>query len=381
VNGRAPDADDRGLPPIGTEDPSPDRRHAELPPADPGFRPGKAFAKIDLMLRELPPRQRTQTFFPYVFVRAVPGDMGGGRPLWEPTVCWESCDIHLIPDVPGPFEFTRTVLNPVGGSTYRVFVHVWNLGRIGAYAGRLRAWWVEPGFFNGTADPRYTPHFIGGTFFDLGDRDSGSAHRLLEVTPAWTVTMNSAAHECLIVAVECATDPWDGSMDANNRRHVAQRNLTLVPAADDLRRALSQLAGMVGPRQQLVLSSATVSKAPLGAAVEAGVAGSRELGGWNHSALVPGTRSTPLATVTSAGKTGRRYSDRTKHERGVAVKGELSKALPTLLQHSLGVADLRAATVAAALTGAADQAALLRLSVSDAHGGGVGGYSLLLPPA
>ena len=92
-------------------------------------------------------------------------------------MCWESCDIHLMPDVAGPFDFTQTVANPVAGSTYRVFVHVWNLGRLGAYAARLRAWWIEPGFFDGTANPLYTPHFIGGTYFDLGDRDTPLSHR------------------------------------------------------------------------------------------------------------------------------------------------------------------------------------------------------------
>ena len=59
--------------------------------------------------REDRPRHRTQTLFPYLFIRAVPGDRGK-RPLWEPTPFWESCDIHLLPVEAAKFDFSKTVL-------------------------------------------------------------------------------------------------------------------------------------------------------------------------------------------------------------------------------------------------------------------------------
>ena len=242
---------------------------------------------------------------PFLFVRAVPGDLGGGRPIWPPVPCWESCDIHLLPSGAGGFDFSKTVLKPVAGQTYRVFVHVWNLGRFAAYGARLRAWWVEPGFFNGTKDPRYTPHFIGGTYFDLGDRDSGRSHQLIEVQPSWTVQMNQPAHECLIVAVDCATDPWDGSMDANRRRHVAQRNLNLVVGSDDLAPLVAQLGAMFGAGQQLVVAASSVKAADLTGAARRDLSSQRDIPhGWDHSALAPGPR-TALSRRYGPDRTGR----------------------------------------------------------------------------
>jgi len=197
-------ATQRGTTQKGSEDQHLKNPHTKLPPVDPNFRPSDTGQKIDRLLREDKPRRRTQTLFPYLFIRAVPGDRGA-RPLWPPTVCWESCDIHLQPAHAGGFDFGKTVLQPVAGQSYRVFVHLWNLGRSAAYGGRLRVWWVEPGWFNGTTDPHYQPHYIGGAYFDLADRDSRDSHRLVEATTPWTVVMNNDAHECLMAVVECAT--------------------------------------------------------------------------------------------------------------------------------------------------------------------------------
>jgi hypothetical protein len=386
----AQDAILRGTTPAGLEDKHPPRRHAHLPPEDPNYRPSGVNARIDQLLREAPPRHRTQTLFPFLFIRAVPGDRGGGRPLWPPIPCWESCDIHLLPAaVTGGFDFSKTVLRPVAGDTYRIFVHVWNLGRFAAYGARLRVWWIEPGFFNGTNDPRYTPHFIGGTYFDLGDRDSGQSHHLIEVQPSWTVQMNQPAHECLIAAVDCATDPWDGSMDANSRRHVAQRNLDLVGGSENLAPLVAQLGAMFGAGQQLVIASSSVDNVDLTGAVKRGVSSQWNAPrGWNHTALTTGTENRPIAAV-QPGPDGLRFFNlrdskelpdpRVPLEGGEHIDGELHQTLPELMRRALGVLSLSGANVAAAITGSPDKAGLLRFVLTD-RGGKNGGYSVLTAP-
>jgi hypothetical protein len=385
----AQDATERGTTPAGLEDEHRPRTHADLPPEDPNYRQSGVNARIDRLLREAPPRHRTQTLFPFLFIRAVPGDRGGGRPLWPLIPYWESCDIHLLPIGSGGFDFSKTVLRPVAGQTYRVFVHVWNLGRFAAYGARLRAWWIEPGFFNGTNDPRYTPHFIGGTYFDLGDRDSGQSHQLIEVQPPWTVQMNQPAHECLIVAVDCATDPWDGSMDANRRRHVAQRNLDLVGGSDDLAPLAAQLGGAFGAGQQLVVASSSVDAVDLTGAVKHRVSTQRDAPrGWNHTALTTGVENRPIAAVRP-GPDGPRFFDlrdfrelpdpRAPLDGGEDVHGELDQALPELLRRALGVLSLDGANVAAAIAGRPDRPGLLRIVLTD-RGGNNGGYSLLAAP-
>src|SRR5437870_3430568 len=109
------DAKQRGTNQKGEEDEHVKNPHADLPPVDPNYRQSDTNKRIDYLLREDRPRHRTQTLFPYLFIRAVPGDRGGGRPLWPPTACWESCDIHLLPVGAGKFDFTKAVLQPVTG--------------------------------------------------------------------------------------------------------------------------------------------------------------------------------------------------------------------------------------------------------------------------
>jgi hypothetical protein len=97
-----------------------------------------------------------------------PGDRGA-RPTWPPTPCWESPYILLIDaSYTGPFDPGRLVGSPVSGRSYRVFVRVFNLGLLEGVGTHVRAWYVEPGFFNG--DPGIEPHPIGGAYVDLEDR-------------------------------------------------------------------------------------------------------------------------------------------------------------------------------------------------------------------
>lgn len=380
------DAAQRGTNQRGEADHHKPPGHAELPKADSSYRPRDTMARIEQMLREDKPRRRTQTLFPYLMIRAAPGDRGA-RPLWPPTVCWESCDIYLVPAGKG-FDFSRTVLRPVVGDTYTVFVHVWNLGRMAAYGARLRVWWVEPGFFNGTPDPRYQPHFIGGSYFDLGDRDSGQSHRLIEVRPPWTVTGNASAHECLLATVECATDPWDGALDSNGHRHVAQRNLDLISGAQSLTPSLvALLSKLEETDMRLTISHAAVAKANLQGAFERGLSRGREtLEGWNHGGLAFGASSTPLASVVRDDQGlyfhELRGADRggrpPRPSRGRLIKAPLAEALPELLEEELGAPGLTAVGILGAL-GDPRAARVLRLVVAD-RAQREAGYSIIVAP-
>ena len=372
------DAVQRGTNQQGEPDSHTGDDNSQLPADDPNYQPRDTSARIGQMLREDKPRWRTQTLFPYLMIRAVPGDRGA-RPLWEPTVCWESCDIHLMP-AGQKFDFGSTVLKPVVGSTYTIFVHVWNLGRMAAYGARLRVWWVEPGFFNGTPDPRYQPHFIGGSYFDLGDRDSGQSHRLIEVGAPWTVTGNAPAYECLLAAVECATDPWDGVPDSNGHRHVAQRNLDLISSAQSLTPLLGALLSKFGKTEtRLTISHAAVGKASLQGAFERGLSASREPGReWDHGGLALDASSTPLASVVGDQR-GLLFHDLRAAEPGkllpdTVIKAPLGKALPGLLQKQLGTA----ASILGAL-GPPAAPRVLRLIVADSRQR-ENGYSIIVAP-
>ena len=357
----------RGTNPAGVEDEHPTHAHVDLPPADPAYRPPDLGARIDKLLHDDAKPHRTQTLFPYLFIRAVPGDHGA-RPLWEPIVCWESCDIHLMPAGAGPFDFTQTVLQPVAGETYRVFVHVWNLGRMAAYGARLRAWWVEPGFFRGTPGPQYQPQYIGGTWLDLGDRDSGEAHRVVEIPTPWTVVMNNEAHECLLAAVECASDPWDGVLDANGHRHVAQRNLNLVAGAASAAHLVAILGrGLPRTFRSLQISRADVSRASLLGARERGLAGKGDARGDDaRQGYVPGPATPPLLELRRGARGGLQVVS------GPDLKTMSVKELPALLAGALGVGGLTGAEVEKQLGGPA----LIRFAVTDAKGTS-GGYSIL----
>jgi hypothetical protein len=172
-----------------------------------------------------------------------------------------------------PFDLSRTVQSPRVGAAYTVAVHVWNLGRFPASGVAVRAWWVEPGFFDGTPDPRYQPHFIGGTMTELGDRDSeGAAHRIVEIPTPWVVEDQADGHECLFATVEAFSDPWMGQFAPNSDRHVAQRNLTLIRGDNDTSGILRHLEDAVRPGGEIGLHAGTVAAASLAGAAARGLA-------------------------------------------------------------------------------------------------------------
>ena len=250
-------------------------RHTPAKPPD-GWQPRGVDERLQRtyagLLKE---RGKDHSPFPHLVVRAHPDDRGA-RPVWPPVPCWLSPDIHLFPSsvVPlgGAVDLSRSVLTPTVGEEYTVGVHVWNLGRFPAYGVMVRAWWVEPGFFSGTPDPRYTPHFIGGAFTDLGDRDSGRAHRIVLLDQTWRVRDTGMLHQCLFAVAESAPDPWTTVFDANADRHIAQRNLTLLGPADDAKALFAMLHERLDPGAELRISLGAVRVGRLDGAVAAGMA-------------------------------------------------------------------------------------------------------------
>jgi len=392
----------RGQRPDKTEDRHPNRRRRfTLPDPDPNFQPHQPSGAFREAAQKVARGRRIHSLFPYLLVRAVPGDHGA-RPLWPPTPFWESCDIHLMDPAEAAFDFSRTVINPIPGRRYSVWVHVWNLGRGPSFGVRVRAWWVEPGFFT-PGNPNYPLHDIGAAWAQLGDRDSGrDAHRVVRLEPPWTVAGNPELHECLLVGVESATDPWARGandavvLDANGRRHVAQRNLTLVGAGDDAGPAVAGLAAaavdaVAGGAQltQLVVFASPAVRAGLTGAKSAGVSSRVRVPGWDRSGLAVNRRTSGMVAIRWEGGRvvahdldGRRAVPRLEDDLagGQVIAGDLGDELPRLLQGSVGVGDLSGAAVARAVTGRPDRAAMVRFALSDTDGA-TAGYSLLAAPA
>lgn len=190
-------------------------------------------------------RPNREDVLPYLLIRAfAPGDRAV-RPIWPPRPSWMSPDILLIDDSwTGPFQADQVVATPTAGRSYRMFVHVWNLGLLAAIGVHVRAWWVEPGFFSG--QPGYSPELIGGAFLDLAPRTAAGAHNLAEVMPAWSIPSGLSGHQCLLASVECPADRWSGTLDANADRHVGQRNITILAAGASVMPLLLTLGAALG---------------------------------------------------------------------------------------------------------------------------------------
>src|SRR5262249_19247833 len=150
------------------------------------------------------------------------------------------------------------------------------------------------------------------------------------------------AHECLIATVECATDPWDGVMEANTHRHVAQRNVNLVTGSANLSPLLGRLGGMFSNREkQMVITNSSVNRTNFVGPEERGLAEIREApDNWNHSGITFGKEDAPIAAVRPSASgmlffdlrnTGRIPAPEIPLRGGIAVSGSLSAQLPLLL--------------------------------------------------
>ncbi|GEM_PF-6220998 len=302
--GRQPKVDEDGAVPPGkgvAGDLPPWRTTLDDPP--PGWQPGGPAAALrDRFGGLLKDADRDRMWFPHLLIRAAAGDRGQ-RPVWPSTPSWLSPDIWLFrsADVPpgGPIDLSRAVVSPTVGETYTVGVHIWNLGRFPAHGVRVSVWWVEPGFFSGTPDPRYTPNPIGGAWAELGDRESGRAHGIVLIPTTWTIQNTGLLHQCLLATVECATDPWGGVLDANHDRHVGQRNLSLLGPSDDATPLLGMLGERLDAKVRLRIGAAKAGPGSLKGATTRHLASGKESGGWP----VKTGKARTLATVVR-GPTG-----------------------------------------------------------------------------
>lgn len=219
-------------------------------------------------------RPRREDVYPYLLIRAMsPGDRGQ-RPLWPPTVCWESPDILLIDaSHTGAFDPSRLVVSPTAGRTYRVFIRVWNLGLLPAVGVHVRAWYVNPGFFGpgNQSNPYYAPQPIGGKMVHLDDRTRPGATRLVELDEPWDIPANLTGHECLIASASCPADQWSGSLSVNDDRHVGQRNLTILAPSGSAKDLLVMLAALVEKGATLELTHAGPAAVPFLQALSGGV--------------------------------------------------------------------------------------------------------------
>ncbi|MGV8910821.1 MAG: hypothetical protein ACOH1Y_17740 [Propionicimonas sp.] len=210
-------------------------------------------------------RPRREDVYPYLLVRAFsPGDRGA-RPTWPPVPCWESPDLLLIDAAyAGPFTASQLVGNPTAGRRYRVFVRVWNLGLLPAVGVHVRAWYVNPGFFGGDPNnPAYQPVMIGGAMVNLDDRTKPGAMQVVELDQTWDIPATLTGHECLMASVSCPLDQWGGALDANNDRHVGQRNLTILAGTDSAKTLLFTLGGLVTKTGTLELIHGGAAVTPL----------------------------------------------------------------------------------------------------------------------
>ncbi len=357
----------------------------EFPDEDPEWQPdpnlaGRWRGLIGELGREHRPNR--EDVLPYLLIRAyAPGDRAV-RPTWPPTPCWLSPDIHLIDaSWTGPFQADQVVGSPIAGRTYRVFVHVWNLGLLGAYGVHVRAWHVNPGFFGG-APGTVTPQLIGGAIVDLAPRTAPGAHKVVEVIPPWPIPSNLTGHECLLAAAECPADRWSGVLDANNDRHVGQRNISILAGGQSLAPVLSILGEALALGQLLEMTLAVSGGRD---AFQFGV----PTDGGQHlfvAANVDGALFVlptmalrelvgELPDLSEPGSAARVF--------GRAVARSLEGVEPTSLDRALGrlldTDDLSAERVAQALGGDAD-AYVLHLSAFDREGLAGGGYSVRIEP-
>jgi hypothetical protein len=418
--GPAPAPDEqRGTDPPHTVGPGSVPVFAEPDPAfqlDPGLQ-----HSLTVQLQELSKEHRPlrEDVLPYLLVRAfTPGDRAV-RPIWPPVACWESPDILLIDSAyTGPFDPTRLVGYPVSGRAYRVFVRVLNLGLVPGVGTHVRAWFVEPGFFSGQSG--YEPHPIGGAFIDLEDRTRAGAQKLVELDAPWVIPPGFFGHECLVATVGCVADPWGGVLDVNHDRHVGQRNVYILLAAQSLIPLLAQLGKRVPSGGTLELLHGGAAVEPLLAALVAGKLALDEGGtlgpvvapdlgslrrgvpitGGRHlmTAVIEGTRAIVAPSDVLArfapdpasvgevfarpgGASGllRSLESGSLHE--IALVGDAS-SLPNLLPMAVGrmldIGQVSAASVAKALSGTPGAAHLLRFVATDTEDALVGGYSIVV---
>jgi hypothetical protein len=173
---------------------------------------------------------RADMDLPYLFMRANPADVGV-RPITGAPF-WESPDIFILGGVaPSAAPAIPPELGQIAiaGEPNTLYAHVWNFGKAAASEVVVEFYWVDPSLGISPS----SLHMIAQTFMTLGAKGSGHAHAVIKCPEAWTPTFVNGGHECLLVRVwDNPSDlPGEPKFDASVNRHVAQRNIHVIPAS------------------------------------------------------------------------------------------------------------------------------------------------------
>ncbi|HZT58308.1 MAG TPA: hypothetical protein VFA21_06715 [Pyrinomonadaceae bacterium] len=193
---------------------------------------------------------RKDEFLPYLLVRFASGDRGARPVVGAPF--WESPDIYVVPDQEAA---TAPLMPATTGGIARanapntLYAHIWNLGKAPAYRVRVEFYGFNPSLGINYVDAPGAS--VGATYIDLENRFtlfpqwqvvdgpsgpylSRGCHAIVRCPQTWFPGFVNNGHECLVVR---AFEPFlDGLTDKNQfsamaDRHVAQRNIAVVPAA------------------------------------------------------------------------------------------------------------------------------------------------------
>jgi hypothetical protein len=322
--------------------------------------------------------------FPFLLIRSIVGDIGG-RPFPPGQPFWESPDILIMDNVPGPFDRKHVTYNPVPGSTYRVFVHCWNLGRSPVFGARAAAYWVDSGFFDPQTPSQYTPTYIGGARVDLDERSKPGSHQLVELDELW---QPSRYYESLFAVLESPLDTARSPVDPSADRHVAVHNIFLFLHDQPVAPIIAAIAARwePGPGRSLYVVNATTGIEPLAVVATSGP-GPRTVDVPEHIRAFAPIHPALLRLATGTGVDGDRH-DATPGPPNRAGNGVAFTPprpvprlgvtdLPTQLADVFGIADLTAGAFRQAVAGGSPGAQLIRF-ISAANQRTVYGYSLIL---
>jgi hypothetical protein len=207
---------------------------------------------------------RAELDLPYLFMRANPADLGA-RPVVGPF--WESPDIFILGGVsPGLAPPLPPTLGDiaVAGEPNTIYAHVWNFGKAAANEVLVEFYWCNPALGINAS----SVSLIAQTAMSLGAKGSGRSHAVVKCPEPWSPTFVNGGHECLLVRVwdNPADLPGEPTFDASINRHVAQRNIHVIPAADVMGHELG--AAQAALKQPVLLQVGPLYGAPATVAVE-----------------------------------------------------------------------------------------------------------------
>lgn len=154
-----------------------------------------------------------QPFGPHLVCRAFQGDTGG-RPLDPNTIFYESPDIWVV--APDGTDV------PAVGVVNQAQVRVWNFGSAASYGTTVELFWCDPSI--GVHLAAATPIGVQTTTIQPG------SHKIL--TFPWIPVFVNNGHECLVAQVyDPVSDNLAAPFNPVADRHVAQKNLNLIPLA------------------------------------------------------------------------------------------------------------------------------------------------------